>query len=253
MLHVALIKSVSPVRLTIWLIGRLFGNTNFGGIVKTYSGHEVVLKKAAEHALFDDSDYTLKTPLLVRGGEYEVTLVVPPSRRRVSWRKLVLLRFKLLAAVFRERVRNRLRGRPSYRNSQLTKGVYVGGQFTPKAYKVFKRWGVNAIISLRSKPPYNLPKQFTSLHLPTKDWTAPSVEQLQQGVLFIESQLKNGNGVYIHCRRGEGRGPTMAAAYLIYSGLSVEEALQRVKQARPASHPTRSQIRRLAEWQKFCS
>ena len=39
--------------------------------------------------------------------------------------------------------------------------------------------------------------------------------------------------MYIHCAGGIGRAPTMAAAYLIAEGLSVDEAITYIKRVRP--------------------
>lgn len=74
-----------------------------------------------------------------------------------------------------------------------------------------------------------------------------------RGVEFINKKVAEGGSVYVHCRQGEGRGPSMAAAYLISQGLSLEEALQVIKKSRPMARPNKSQTKRLAEWQNYLS
>jgi dual specificity MAP kinase phosphatase len=81
----------------------------------------------------------------------------------------------------------------------------------------------------------------TVLHLPTRDLHAPSIEQLEKGIGFIKNQIANGGKVYVHCRLGEGRGPTMAIAYLIGTGMLYEDAFKLVKGIRPYIRPTKSQ------------
>jgi dual specificity MAP kinase phosphatase len=70
---------------------------------------------------------------------------------------------------------------------------------------------------------------------------APSIEQLEKGIGFIKNQIANGGKVYVHCRLGEGRGPTMAIAYLIGTGMLYEDAFKLVKGIRPYIRPTKSQ------------
>ncbi len=88
------------------------------------------------------------------------------------------------------------------------------------------------------------------LHLPTIDDAAPSVEHLDQGVTFIRSVIQSGGKVYIHCGAGVGRAPTMAAAYLIAEGYSLEEALRMIRKVRPFITITDPQMEQL---EKFAS
>ena len=78
------------------------------------------------------------------------------------------------------------------------------------------------------------------------------IEQLHQAVDQIRRWRDDGQMVYVHCYAGIGRAPTVCAAYLIESeGLSLGEALARVKQARPASSPTVQQLLVLAEFARL--
>jgi dual specificity MAP kinase phosphatase len=113
--------------------------------------------------------------------------------------------------------------------------------------------GITAIVDMRMKSVHsgkNIPG-ISYLHLPTLDRHAPSIEHLEQGVKFIRKEIKKGGKVYIHCKAGEGRGPTMAAAYLIYSGLSLDDALKTIKKARRFIHPTKSQIDQLKRFEEI--
>ncbi|MBA3551153.1 dual specificity protein phosphatase family protein, partial [Patescibacteria group bacterium] len=58
-----------------------------------------------------------------------------------------------------------------------------------------------------------------------------------------------GGKVYIHCRFGEGRGPTMAIAYLISTGLTLEHAIELVKKVRIFIRPTVVQIEQLKKFE----
>jgi protein-tyrosine phosphatase len=61
---------------------------------------------------------------------------------------------------------------------------------------------------------------------------------------FIKNKVK----VYIHCKHGHGRAPTLVAAYFIAQGMSVAEALKFVKSRRPSIHPNRVQVEALKQF-----
>jgi protein-tyrosine phosphatase len=96
-------------------------------------------------------------------------------------------------------------------------------------------------------------KGFKYLHLPTIDNTPPPMEDLIKGADFIDQEIKHGGKVYIHCRQGLGRGPTMTLAYLLKKGLTFDDALAMVKGVRPFIDPRPEQIQRLKELEKYYS
>lgn len=107
---------------------------------------------------------------------------------------------------------------------------------------------MTAVVSMRM----SVPKKFFTntkikvLHLPVLEHTAPSIEQLHDGVDFIKEEIASGGTVYIHCLHGEGRGPTMAIAYLISIGYSFDDALKDILSIRPFVNPSQAQLHQLA-------
>lgn len=91
---------------------------------------------------------------------------------------------------------------------------------------------------------------FKTIHLPTIDHTAPTLLQLKTGVNFIHKEIKDGGKVYIHCRMGEERGATMIVAYLISTGMTLEDALSLVKSIRKFVNPRKMQLEQLAVFAK---
>jgi protein-tyrosine phosphatase len=83
------------------------------------------------------------------------------------------------------------------------------------------------------------------LHLPTVDDEAPSLEHLSEGVAFMAEEVARGGAVYVHCGSGIGRAPTMAAAYLISTGLTLAQAWAQIRAARPFIRPTEVQIQQI--------
>lgn len=144
-------------------------------------------------------------------------------------------------------------GIPNIKRSQITSHLFLGSQFNIVGLKKLKALGVTAIINMRLHSDYNKAtlQGIQYLHLPTADNTAPSLENLVKGANFAEKEILSGGTVYIHCRQGLGRGPTMALAYLIKSGVTFMDAYTLVKKVRPFIHPVKVQIERLKELEAY--
>jgi atypical dual specificity phosphatase len=81
-----------------------------------------------------------------------------------------------------------------------------------------------------------------ALHLPVVDFTAPSPEQLEQGVATIVQARAAGQRVAVHCGGGLGRTGTLLACYLVQQGMEAEAAVDRVRAVRPGSVETAEQV-----------
>ncbi|MBI2483917.1 dual specificity protein phosphatase family protein [Candidatus Uhrbacteria bacterium] len=77
--------------------------------------------------------------------------------------------------------------------------------------------------------------------IPVKDHTPPTRDQLEMGVGLLASIIRCGKKVYVHCKNGHGRAPTLVSAYLIRQGMSVEQAITAVHAQRPVIHLEPSQ------------
>ena len=98
------------------------------------------------------------------------------------------------------------------------------------------REGIEADISLeadRVDTPFGVQLY---LWLPVVDHTAPSPEQLRLGTVMLETLVTLGKKVYVHCKNGHGRAPTLVAAYLIKRGKTSEEAVQFLRSKRTSIH-----------------
>lgn len=83
------------------------------------------------------------------------------------------------------------------------------------------------------------------LWLPTKDHEAPSPDQLALGVKTLEFLIDRKIKVYIHCRFGHGRAPTLLIAYLIKKDMGIDEAVKYLQVRRPAINLTDHQMEAL--------
>ncbi|RMG74023.1 MAG: protein phosphatase [Chloroflexi bacterium] len=129
----------------------------------------------------------------------------------------------------------KLTGVPLLQFSRVTPQLYVGPQYGKRGKALLEREGIHYGVNLRIEfddAAHGLALQHY-LHLPTVDDDAPTLEQLEQGATFIHQAIEAGGKVYIHCAGGVGRAPTTAAAYLIKSGMTLEQALSTIRKVRP--------------------
>ncbi|HET9911132.1 MAG TPA: dual specificity protein phosphatase [Anaerolineales bacterium] len=106
-----------------------------------------------------------------------------------------------------------------------------GGAITPDNWhEIIDDLKITAVVNLRGEYQdiFTLPNPVAYLWLPVVDFTDPTPEQLLLGVQFIDTAVKANQRVLIHCKMGLGRSPTLAAAYLVWTGLSVDEAVHKV-------------------------
>lgn len=85
--------------------------------------------------------------------------------------------------------------------------------------------------------------------VPTRDWVAIPPANFDRVAAAVSSCLMQATPVFLHCLAGINRAPTFAAAVLCqYRGMTVDDALAFVRQARPAAKPTPEQESSLRLW-----
>ncbi len=145
---------------------------------------------------------------------------------------------------FTERTTRIIVGLSPARTSRVLPNLYVGGQPKKRGLRLMTRRGISAVVDLRREygdAQHGL-KYEKYLYFPTDDDHTPTLEELLGAAQFIGECVAEGHGVYIHCANGVGRAPTTAAAYLITTGLSADEAWNKIRQARPFIRPTKAQL-----------
>ena len=135
-------------------------------------------------------------------------------------------------------------GAPICSLSQVTPHLHVGGQYRRRGWPRLASRGVVAVVNMRVEFDDNdagiAPERY--LYLPTVDNDAPTLERLRAGVAFIVEEVAQGGGVYVHCGSGVGRAATMAAAYLVSTGLTPDQAWMRICEVRPFIRPAPVQV-----------
>jgi len=144
-------------------------------------------------------------------------------------------------------------GMPRIERCQITSHLFLGSQYNLLGLKKLKALGVTAIVNMRMHNTYNEARYegMKYLHFPTVDNTPPPLEVLIEGANFIDDVIKHNGKVYVHCRQGLGRGPTMAMAYLIKLGLTYHDAYTQIRRVRIFINPRPGQIRRLKELEAY--
>jgi protein tyrosine phosphatase (PTP) superfamily phosphohydrolase (DUF442 family) len=140
-----------------------------------------------------------------------------------------------------------LTGAPIRRVSEISPQLHVGGQYRKRGWSRLAARGITAVVNLRiefdDREAGIAPPRY--LYLPVVDDQAPSLEQLEAGVEFIGAEAADGGSVYVHCGSGIGRAATLAAAYLISTGLTKDEAWAKIQAVRPFIRPGAVQMEQL--------
>jgi len=116
----------------------------------------------------------------------------------------------------------------------------AGAGISQETWLELKTYNFEAIVNMRAEyqdtfsPP--LPKAY--LWIPIEDHTSPSSEQLLMGAQFINTNVKSGKKVLVHCKMGIHRSATMAVAYLIFTGFSKENAIRKLAEKGPRLYGT---------------
>jgi hypothetical protein len=119
---------------------------------------------------------------------------------------------------------------------EVLPNLFLGRHLTTLDRGLIELSGFGAILDLTSEFARCLPLRgrIDYLCIPVLDTYAPTVQQLRQGVAFIEERI-GAQPVFVHCAMGHGRSATFVAAYLLHSGhvATVEAAEALIKRKRP--------------------
>ena len=143
--------------------------------------------------------------------------------------------------------------------SQITDRIYIGsdlckGPSCPVHTEEFKRLGICGEINLEIEHPEMPPRSIDAyLWLPVADHKAPTMDQMMIGTAPMKQMVELGNTIYVHCKNGHGRSPTMVAALLIRDeGYHADRAIEFIKTKRPEAHLEETQLEALEAFQKVC-
>lgn len=131
------------------------------------------------------------------------------------------------------------------RYSKITPYIYIGTNMLQYShFERLKKLGISVDVDLEGEHIEKIPMRGldTFLWLPTKNGHAPTHDQMAAGVAFLDQMVSHKKKVYVHCKNGHGRAPTLVAAYLATKGMTPEKAIAFVKKRRPVVHLDKEQI-----------
>jgi atypical dual specificity phosphatase len=130
-----------------------------------------------------------------------------------------------------------------------------GLPFSEDEFEWLVQRGIKSIVTVREVP---LPSKWfdgsdvSYLHLNVEDFGAPSIEELDASVKFIEEQIESGRPTMVHCAAGKGRTGTVLAAYLVKNeNLTAEKAIEKLRSIRPGSVQSVVQETAVSMYEKY--
>jgi protein-tyrosine phosphatase len=116
---------------------------------------------------------------------------------------------------------------------QITSQIYQGGWPLPRDVSRLVEIGITHLLNLDL--PYEDPTPFIEAHftlfnLFIRDACLMLPQLVREAIQIIDQSLFSpGHKIYIHCIEGVSRSPTITWFYLIHTGLSPEDAAEKVR------------------------
>lgn len=140
---------------------------------------------------------------------------------------------------------------PKFEYSKITDQIYIGTNMCCNIHtQELKKMRLHAEIDLEEERTENPPEVDVYLWLPVLDMHAPSHTQIEVGVAVLDKMVREGHKIYVHCKFGHGRSPTLVAAYFIFTGLTIDQAINKIAKKRPEIHLVDEQYQALENYQK---
>jgi atypical dual specificity phosphatase len=124
------------------------------------------------------------------------------------------------------------------------------------AFTLLFQIGIRALLNLSEVAhPFEAPNILGMLtrHIPVADYTAPTLQQVQEAVAMISSCLDRDMPVAVHCMAGLGRTGTILACYLVRMGMSANNTIIAIREWRPGSIETSEQEAVVYEFALRCA
>jgi len=121
------------------------------------------------------------------------------------------------------------------------------------AFTLLYEIGIRAVLNLSELSlSFETPARIGMLtrHIPVPDFTAPTLQQVEEAVAMISSCLENHMPVAVHCMAGLGRTGTILACYLVTMEMPANNAIIVIREWRPGSIETLEQEAVVYEYER---
>jgi len=117
--------------------------------------------------------------------------------------------------------------------------LYLGNADTGKNLTQLRLHNITAVVNVSGgKVLFPSEINYYKVHLRDSDESNITDEQLEKTMEFIKDNITKGKNVLVHCSGGISRSPCYVIAYLAkYSGMTLESAVDHVKECRAAIRP----------------
>ena len=122
------------------------------------------------------------------------------------------------------------------------------------AFTLLYEIGIRAILNLSELSfPFETPAKNGMLirHIPVPDFTAPTLQQVEEAITMISSCLEQHTPIAVHCIAGLGRTGTILACYLVATKMPANDAITLIREWRPGSIETIEQEAVVYEYEHF--
>lgn len=219
--------------------------------------HIVNNPKAIFHVILDCINPRVKSNILIDDRLPALYSLYLEIRSFVFW---LLSKFRMARIAYRIqqhgfrvaliRTYSEITGIPIIKYSQISPQIYIGSQHSSAGKRILTKMGITSIINMRSEHDDSQHDLVFGdyYYLPTMEFSAPSIEQIQNAIGFMQRVIEKSGKIYIHCSEGISRAPTLAAAYFIQQGMTVSDAVATIKKSRPFINILPLQMARLKEY-----
>ena len=143
-------------------------------------------------------------------------------------------------------------GKSSFDYSNITDNIIISGEYTQNDVFTIQKLGVKCVIDMRSESIFDQ-SLFESIginyfNIPVDNYFAPELDQIDNAIEFINSNISVDNNILIHCKEGVGRSSLIIIAYLVTTGLDLFESMKLVQSNRWGANLNNIQFQKLKKW-----
>ena len=129
---------------------------------------------------------------------------------------------------------------------EVIPGLRMGAAPSRRAARSLAHAGVTHAIDLRGREDAAAvtiwPEDVFTHSYPLKEYDAPDIAELREVSIDVANLITQGEVVYVHCRAGVQRAPTVACAVLIQMGWSLADAYGVVSSRRAVAAMSEEQL-----------
>lgn len=137
--------------------------------------------------------------------------------------------------------------------SEIIENIYQGNICSSFQKENLKKLGITHILTVGNYLPLFYKDNFKYMCIKVKDKSDENLLQyFEEGFKFIDDCINSGGKILIHCAAGYSRSTTMTCVFLIKKkSITVDEAIEIVKTARPEARPNPGFKEQLEKWYIF--